>query len=395
MSSRRDSRGGDGGDARIFVEDDGLRRPFMRGILTHSLMARGVSFEDAFRTANAVRDRIRGRRVVTRAALAQAIKDVLGADAPRDEPEPRGLPLNITVAGGGRSAPFSKGILSQSLLAAAIDPSDAFDVALELERAMRARGAHEIDRHELRRLAFETLRSKVDQSAAERYLVWRRFQEPERPVILLLGGATGSGKTTLAQEVAHRLGVAGVISTDSIRQIMRLMLSPELMPLIHKSSYDAYESLDPDAVSEDPVIDAFRVQAAVTAVGVRAMMDRAVSENTSLILDGVSVVPGLIDLEAYAETAHVIFLVVATLDAESYGSRFSARGELAEARAPHRYLGHMDAILRIQDHLLEMADRHDVPIVDNQSFDRSVLSIIRHLTEALRKREPFDAAQLR
>jgi hypothetical protein len=34
-----------------------------------------------------------------------------------------------------------------------------------------------------------------------------------------------------------------------------------------------------------------------------------------------------------------------------------------------------------------------VPIVDNVSFDRSVLLIIRHVTETLRKRGDFDAAE--
>jgi hypothetical protein len=35
-----------------------------------------------------------------------------------------------------------------------------------------------------------------------------------------------------------------------------------------------------------------------------------------------------------------------------------------------------------------------VPIVNNESFDRSVLSIIRHVTETLRKKEGFDVARL-
>ena len=60
-------------------------------------------------------------------------------------------------------------------------------------------------------------------------------------------------------------------------------------------------------------------------------------------------------------------------------------------RPPHRYLENLDGILRIQDHFLELADRYDVPIVDNVSFDRSVLLIIRHVVEALRAREGIDA----
>ena len=376
---------------RTFVEDPEGRRPFMRGIMIHSLLARGISFEDAFRTANEVRERVRGRPVVTREELAKAGREILGEGALSEEGRARPGPDAIVVGGHGRKLPFSKGILSQSLLAAAIEPTDAFDVAREIEGQLRARGAREIDRRELRRIAFETLRKRIGPRIAERYLVWRRYQEPERPVILLLGGATGAGKTSLGLEVAHRLGIQRVLSTDSIRQIMRIMLSEELVPAIHRSSYEAGEG---ESASGDPVIAGFRAQAATVAVGVRAMMDRAVAESSSMILDGVSIVPGMIDFGAYEHTAHVIFLVVATLSAEAYRNRFAAR-ERDEVRRPqHRYAEHLERILRIQEHFLELADRYDIPIVDNDNFDRSVLSIVRHVTESLRKKVPFDVAEL-
>lgn len=378
---------------RLLVEDTAGQRPFMRGILVHSLMAHGVSFEDAFRAANAVRERLRGTARVTRVELARLAREELGEAAPGEEPRAP-LPAPIGVTGQGRKTPFSKGILSQSLLAAAIDPNDAFDVAREIEGELRRRGVREMDRRELRRLGYETLKRLAGPRIAERYLVWRRHQEPEKPVILLLGGATGSGKTALALEVAHRLGIPRVLSTDSIRQIMRIMLSPELAPALHASSYDAYRVLPSSPAGADPVIEGFRAQAEIVSVGVRAMMDRAVAENASLVLDGVSIVPGLLRTELYDERAHVIFLVIATLDVEAFRSRFVARKRHESARGPHLYLEHLEEILRIQDHFLELADRYGIPIVDNESFDRSVTSIIRHVTETLRKKGPFDVAEM-
>jgi 2-phosphoglycerate kinase len=377
---------------RTFVEDAAGRRPFMRGIMVHSLLARGLSFDDAFRAANDIRERLRGRPIVTRRELVESLRELLGDAVALDEARRRVPPTLMLVTGQGRRIPFSKGILSQSLLAAAIDQGDAFDVAREIEAELLAKEVHEVDRRDLRRLAFETLRKRIGPRIAERYLVWRKYQEPERPVILLLGGATGAGKTALALEVAHRLGIQRVLSTDSIRQIMRLMLSADLVPAIHRSSYEAD---DPAAgPGDDPVIDGFRAQAATVSIGVRAMMDRAVAENSSMILDGVSIVPGMIDLTPYQNSAHVIFLVVATLSPEAYRNRFATRARGEALRPPHRYLEHLEPILRIQEHFLELADRHSIPIVDNEGFERSVLSIVRHVTESLRKKAPFDAAEL-
>jgi 2-phosphoglycerate kinase len=393
MASEREARRSSARErptGRIQVEDAGRRRPFMRGIMIHSLMARGVSFDDAFRTANTIRDRLRARDVVPKQEIAKAVREILGNEPFQEEHRLR-LPVDIQVTRRGKDRPFSKGILSQSLLAAALDPTEAFDAAREIERELLGRGLREIDRRELRRLTYHTLSRRFGKQTAERYLVWRKYQDPDRPVIVLLGGATGVGKTSLALEVAHRLGIGRVLSTDSIRQIMRIMLSHDLVPALHASSYDAHRVLPPESLGDDPVIEGFRSQAASVAVGVRASMDRAVAENVSLVLDGVSLLPGLIDLDAYAERADVFFLVVATLDEEALTGRFTAREEAARRRPRHRYMENLDAILRIQDHYLELADRYDVPIVDNVSFDRSVLFIIRHVAEALRKGGDFDA----
>jgi|SRR5262245_572299 len=370
------------------VEDASGRRPFMRGIMVHSLMARGVSFEDALRAANEVRDKIHGRGVVKREELAALLEAEFGPGGGLEEP-PLPLPRTIAVLQGRERTPFSKGVLAQSLLAAAIAPDQAFEVAREIEAKLLMRRAAELERDELRTLAAETLERTLGERVAGRYRTWRAFQESERPMILLLAGAAGVGKTALAQEVAHRLGIARVTSTDSIRQVMRIMLSSELAPAIHASSYDAWQALPALVDGEDPVVEGFRAQATTVSVGVRAMIERSIAENSHMILDGVSILPGLIHPERYAGDAHLIFLAVATLDAGAYRSRFEARARVAARRAPHRYLENLDAILRIQDHILELADQHGVPIVDNVSFDDSVLSILRHVTETLRKQGGF------
>jgi 2-phosphoglycerate kinase len=389
----QDEWSGDSDPNRIVVEDASSRRPFMRGIMVHSLMARGISFDRAYRTANQIRERLRGRSVVPKDELTKAVLEFLG---PQSDPVELALPVadEITITGRGSGAPFSKGILSQSLLAAAIEPNDAFDVARDIERDLVNRGAREVDRRELRGLAYEALSRRMGGEAARRYLVWRKYQDPDRPVIILLGGATGAGKTSLALEVAHRLGIARVLSTDSIRQIMRLMLSPALAPAIHGSSYDAHKLLPADDRGIDRVIGGFLEQATTVSVGIRASLERAVNENASLVMDGVSIVPGLIDLEPFSETADVIFLVVGTLDEEAFNNRFAARAAEAKNRPPHRYLENLDSIVQIQDHFLELAERFEVPIVDNISFDRSVLLIIRHVTDTLSQRHGFDPEEI-
>ena len=392
MAEAKESRGAKGGSGnRVMVRDGTGPRPFMRGIMIHSLTQRGVPYEEAFRVAQAVREQIRDRESVTGQELDALAGALLPDGLPPAEPE---LAEPIRIADAGATVPFSKGILSQSLLAAAVEPGEAWEVAREIELELRRRGTVEVDRKSLRRLAYETLTTRVGKGAGRDYLIWRRYQEPERPVILLLGGASGAGKTSLAVEVAHRLGIARVVSTDSIRQIMRIMLSADLAPALHASSYDAWRAI-PDAESfEDPVVEGFRDQAQIVSVGVRGLIERAIQENTSLIVDGVSLVPGLLGRERYADQADVIMMLIVTLDESDYRQRFAGRHRDPEHNA-HHYLENLGPILQIQDHLLEQADEvDDVPIVNNADFEKSARTILRYVAKTLRERHGFDAADL-
>ena len=76
-------------------------------------------------------------------------------------------------------------------------------------------------RDSIRDLAGGILRSHFGEKYERRYLAWRSFQnEDDRPLILLLGGTSGVGKSSLAVEVARRLSIGRVLSTDSIRDVI-------------------------------------------------------------------------------------------------------------------------------------------------------------------------------
>lgn len=380
-------------DAKILVvEESGITRPYMRGIMVHSLLARGVSFDDAYATAHTIGEQLRSRGSVPRAELSKLVSGILGESYEHQPPIP--IPITVQVQSGDRRTPFSKGTLSQSLLAASIEPDEAFGVAKQIEADLIREGKETVNRSELRSRVYKKVLDRFGRRTAQRFLVWREYQEPTKPVIILLGGTSGVGKTSLALTVAQRLGISRVLSTDSIRHVMRIMLSPELMPALHASSFDAHRDIPVVTDDEDSVVDGFLAQTTTVSVGVRAIMDRAIEENTSLVLDGVSLVPGLIDLEQYRQNAHVFFLLVARLDEDAFRNHFVLRAERQKRREAKRYVARMDEILRIQEFLLDLAERHEVPIVDNITLEGSVLLVIRHVVESLRKQGGIDFSEL-
>ena len=124
----------------------------MRGIVIHSLMARGVSFDEAFHTAEEVRARVRraGRHTEGRRS-PKILREILGDEPFREDRRRPAARRHHGHRWRGKAEPFSKGRLSQSILAAALDPNDAFDVAREIERELVLNGTlREIQRHDLR-----------------------------------------------------------------------------------------------------------------------------------------------------------------------------------------------------------------------------------------------------
>jgi len=362
--------------------------PFSRGILTHSLMEIGLSFHEAHRLAMKVRNTIRRRRTIEKKELARIVERLLleefGEDASRRYRMRKQPPVSIFVQDGDSGFPFSKGILSQSIQAAGLEPNNAFDVARQIEAALTLQKRSNVTYEELKRLTFNTLLKNYEKSIAERYLIWRNHHSSDRPVVVLIGGATGAGKSSLSAEVAHRLDILRIVSTDSLRQIMRIMFSPDLLPVVHSSSYAAWKELDyPFIDKSDPVIGAFKEQVERVIVCIRAMIDRAIEENMHMIIDGVHVVPGFINLKAYKDKAYIIQMVIVVLDKDSYRQRFVIRQDTASRRLFKKYLENFDSIYRIQNYIIEMAERYNCPILNNMDFEKTVLSTIQLITDSL------------
>ncbi len=365
------------------VVEGEARAPFLRGVLTHSLLKRGLSFKEAYGIADTVRDRFQKEGTVSRKQLRKTVNSILeekyGSALPVRPPV---LPDVIFVR-GDEDIPFSKGILSRSLAAAGLDPSVAYSTALEIQEKLLTEKRKTISGRRLRKIVHSQLLEAHGREPAERYLVWRCARFSSKPVVLLLGGSSGAGKTSVGSEIAHLLGIERVVTTDSVREIMRMMFSRDLLPTLHYSSYEAWKGWTGET-SSDAVIGAFLEQSNRVNVGVTALVDRAGKENHNLVIEGVHLVPGLLDYERLQTRAYCVHVVLANLNPEAYARRFSLRASRQESRSPEKYLENIDAILQIQDHILDMANGHDIAIVENEDSERSVLALIETITDDLR-----------
>ncbi len=192
----------------------------------------------------------------------------------------------------------------------------------------------------------------------------------DRPLVILIGGATGTGKSTVATEIAYKLGITRLTSTDSIRQTLRAFFSHEFMPTIHYSSFSAGQAV-PDA--DDPLVAGFLEQSRNVLVGVNASIERALQEGWSIIFEGVHLVPGL--LPTQLEGAIVCPFVLTIEDEDEHARHFFSRNAGSE-RPLASYLDHIGDIRRLQSFIVGRAEREGIPVIVNVSAEQASAQVI-------------------
>jgi len=273
----------------------------------------------------------------------------------------------------GGEIPFSKGLLARALVVTGLDPDRSYVIANRADRDLAERGVLALDLERLGELAADVIGDDLAATTVRRLRRLDALQRLEQPLLLLVGGATGTGKSTLATEAAHRLGITRVTSTDFIRQTMRAFFSEEFMPSVHYSSFEARLALTraEEDESGDAAILGFLDQTRNVLVGVQAALERAATEHWSLVLEGVHLVPGMVTTDFPG--AFVVQCVVAIEDENLHRSHFWVREYATEGLRPlDKYLDSLPQIRQIQDYLVERARRYDVPVIVNDSLDRAL-----------------------
>lgn len=291
----------------------------------------------------------------------------------------------ILISDRQTGLPYSKGLMASQVMVTGLSPYRAYQVAEAVEERLLERGLPSVTWRELGDLTRDVIGDLAGERYAENYERWRQVDALDVPIVLLIGGTTGVGKSTLATQLATRLGIVRVVATDAIREVMRALFSRELMPSLYASSFEAGDTLR-EPPSKDAVIVGFREQTAAVAVGVNALLDRAAMEGTSLIIEGAHVVPGFVDPDHWADRVLVVPLVVTIEDDDVHRDHFVARAADHAGRPATRYLDNFENIRRVQRYIKTQALSHGVPVIPNYNFDRSIAAVIDLVMERATER---------
>ncbi len=260
----------------------------------------------------------------------------------------------------------------------------AFEHAREIADVIKDSEKNEIMSSRVYDIVAEWYKSKDSELADRIDIISNDFRDI-RPLVILLGGVTGVGKSTIAKILGRRLGVRTILGTDLIREVMRVVFSPKLMPTLHQSSYIAYrksENIFLPAIS--PVILGFEEQARKVVTGVEATIAQAIKSNEIVILEGVHLLPSAIQRNVMIKNIVIPFQLYLK-DPDVHLSRLKKRESSSISRT--NYSQYFKEIREIHEYLIQNAKDQHVTLVEASEDEPAVLQIINKIWEIILKDE--------
>jgi len=175
-----------------------------------------------------------------------------------------------------------------------------------------------------------------------------------KPNLILIAGSPGTGKSTFAMQVSLDQGILKCISTDTIRATMRSFVSRDISPALHRSSYaEAFEG--------DCPVRSWRETCSVLSPSVEGLIDDAMKRGTSIVVEGVHVVPNSDLIQKWEEAGGVAVGVLLQIkDEDKHKRQLRRRGVMTGVTAAEEMkIASFDRIRAIQDEMMRLAKENN------------------------------------
>lgn len=189
--------------------------------------------------------------------------------------------------------------------------------------------------------------------------------------VLLIGGASGVGKTSVSYRIAQHYGV-GITEVDDFQVILERMTTPEQQPILHYWRTHRDEAL---RMSEDQQLAFMLEYSQVMAAALELVIGNHLESNAPIVLEGDFILPSLAVQPAYDSipaNGRVRAIFVYEADEVQIGQNYLLReGQPQPKRAR--------ASWRHSEWLWQEATRLNVPVIAARPWETVFQRIIATL----------------
>ena len=225
----------------------------------------------------------------------------------------------------------------------------------------------------------ELNKKKISKKYNKRIEVWFEFinycKVNKKNLVILVNGASNSGKSSWSVELSKRLGIKNIIQTDTIRNSIRKFYKKDNESIIHKSSYKCWEKYN-TKFSKRGQIKGFKEQSKILSPYINNLILESCNNGQFAIIEGIHLIPSIINKNKYKSTIFIeLFLHIK--DDKLIVKRMLKRTESNYLnRTPVKYLSHHESLETLKYYLLKEAKKNkNNKIIENADADKALSSI--------------------
>lgn len=212
-----------------------------------------------------------------------------------------------------------------------------------------------------------------------------------KPNIILITGTSGSGKSTISSYLASFLKVKCVVSTDTIRHVLRSTEKYSQNKALNCSTYEVHKYVnvkstqkDDHTCPESSTVLGYMLQSSIIETYIYEIIANLVNQEKSVIVEGVHITPSLFErVQSFANdnNANLSAFLIHIRDSSEHLQRFQQR---SNGTLSSKYHENIANIREIQDYLNKTIGKlSSVTSIDNTSnnIDQIVQEkILKHIT---------------
>lgn len=203
-------------------------------------------------------------------------------------------------------------------------------------------------------------------------------------IVVVLEGASATGKSIVGLEVVNNLVATRFISSDTVRQVLRSTMSKEDYPELYCHTYQAYHHRQAGNEDLDPVIRGYLAQCDIITPQIIGMTKRIISEGVTGVVEGVHILPGMLQ----KISPGVIEILIHPND-ETHRAMFTSKHTATKLRTVTMDIETRESeyasTRMIQNYLLILAQEAKVPIVEMNDFEEAIISVSKLVVESVRR----------
>lgn len=190
-----------------------------------------------------------------------------------------------------------------------------------------------------------------------------------KPIVILIGGYCGTGKSTLAAKIGTNFNFINILPTGIIRSTLQYSIKKAINPALHEHTYNLHKVGHPTSNIKDRVIANYIRQTEPVSEAIKNIIRFTASEGQSYIIEGNHVLAG--GEKVVDENVIVIEFYMKVTDIDVHRRMIGGPTHQRQITSEQFEVGRM-----IQDYIIEQADVYNHSIFEYNEAIEHVLEII-------------------